>query len=247
MKINTHKYVLALMGLLMIVACSSSGGGDDTPPTTGGEDDTPMIPAPTAATLVFPEDETECNTGVVDPNNTALSTVTFQWNAGQNTDNYEVSITNLNTLNVIRVLSNTPQADIKIDRGTPFSWFVTSRATGTTETAVSQTFRFYNEGAGIENYAPFPALAIAPARGANLPTSTTVDLSWSGSDIDDDITSYEVFFGTDAANLASEGPVNTTTLENVATTANTRYFWRVTTIDAQGNQSQSELFDFFVN
>jgi hypothetical protein len=251
MKLNRILYITLFASALIFVGCGGSDGGDDSPtppPPTGGNDDEPTIPDPAAATLVFPEDETECNTGVIDPDNELLSTVTFEWNLSQNTDSYSVAVTNLNTGGTTFGNSDTNSVDVKIERGVPYSWFVISRATGTIATAESQTFRFYNEGPGIENYAPFPAEAISPSRGQNFSGISSVNLQWTGSDIDDDIIEYEVFFGTDASALTSIGTVTTeTSLADVAVTAATIYYWQVITSDAEGNTSTSEVFEFRVN
>lgn len=248
MKLNKILYLIFFATLLVLTGCSSSGGDDSpNPPPTGGTDDEPEVPDPAAATLVFPEDNTECNTGVVDPNNEAVSTVTFEWNAAQNANRYTVTVTNLNTGSSTFSNAETNSADITIDRSTPYSWFVTSRADGTTATADSDTFRFYNEGPGIENYAPFPAEAVSPFRGENLGATTAVTLEWSGGDIDNDITGYEVFFGTDATSLTSIASVAETSIADVGVTASTIYFWQVITTDSVGNTSTSELFQFRVN
>lgn len=249
MKLRSIIYIMAFITATVLVGCGGSGGDDDAPPppTSGGDDDNPVIPDPSAATLVFPEDNTECTTGIVNPNNASLSTVNFQWNASPNTDSYTVTVTNLNTNNSSFTNANTNEVDITIERGTPYSWFVTSRATGTANTADSATFRFYNEGPGIENYAPFPAEAIAPARGSAVDAvNGTINLQWTASDIDSDIDSFEIFFGTDINSLASQGSTQSTTLEvNVST--GTVYFWQVITTDLASNSSNSEIFEFRVN
>ena len=233
--------------LLSLGACSSSGGDDDTsppPPTGGGDDDPVVVPDPLAATLVFPEDDTECNEGTAI--NDEESTVTFQWNESQNTDSYSVTITNLNTGNSFNTVANTNEASITILRGTPYEWLVTSRANGTNETAQSATFRFYNEGPGVENYAPFPAEAINPTRGITLPSSTTsVTLEWSASDIDEDIIVYEVFFGPQDS-IASQGATTDTTMELSVQSGNI-YEWSIIVKDSQDNTSTSETFLFQVD
>jgi len=248
-KLYKISHIPLLMVALLTLGCSSSGGDDNPPPPpTGGNDDDPVIPDPSSATLVFPEDETECNTGVVDPNDETLSTVTFEWNASANTDSYSVTVTNLNTSSSTFANSSTNSADVKIERGAPYSWFVISRAQGTTVTAESVTFRFYNEGPGIENYAPFPAEAVQPARGENLSGVTSVTLAWTASDIDDDITGYEVFLDSNEENpTTSIGTSENTTLADIPVTPGTTYYWKVTTTDGVGNSSTSEVFEFRVN
>lgn len=249
MKLNKILYITLFTTALIFVGCGGSDGDDSpTPPPPSGEtDDEPTIPDPSAATLVFPENDSECNTGTVDAENENLSTITFEWNASANTDRYTVTVTNLNTSTSGFFNFDTNSGDITLERGAPFSWFVTSRANGTTATADSGSFRFYNEGPGIENYAPFPAEAVSPTRGQNLSGVTSVNLVWTGSDIDDDIVEYEVFFGTDTAALVSIGTVTETSIADVEVTSGTTYFWEVVTKDAADNTSTSETFEFRIN
>ncbi len=231
----------AIIGQLLSCSSSSSDGDDNIP-----DDDGPgtSVTPPSAATLVFPEDNTECNEGVVLDETT--STVTFRWNASQNTDSYSVNLTNLNTDETTVTNALTNEAPINLERGAPYAWFVISRATGVSESATSATFRFYNEGPGVENYAPFPAEAVAPSRGATIDFSSTLTLEWTASDVDEDIALFEVLFGTDSANLASQGETSSTSLD-VSIPSNGVYFWQVITSDEVGNSSNSEIFEFRVN
>lgn len=245
--ITTYKKTIFVLLGLLITACGGSGGDDGPTPPIGGGDDDPVIPDPGAATLVFPADNSECNTGVVNPNDNTRSTVTFEWNASANTTSYTINVTNLDNGTTQSANSNTNSAAVLIARGTPFSWQVISRATGTTTTATSSTFRFYNEGPGIENYAPFPASVESPARGANLSGVTEVTLSWSGSDVDNDISSYEVYFGTDESDLPLLSATSETEITGTAVSAGNTYYWYVVTIDSANNKSTSEVFEFRVN
>ena len=132
-----------------------------------------------------------------------------------------------------------------MQRGTPYEWFVISKASGTNETATSAKFRFYNQGAGVENYAPFPAEALNPKRGSTIETGTTVTLQWSGADVDNDIESYEVFFGTETEPTTSLGTLTTNTV-NATISSNLVYYWQVVTTDQKQNKSRSEVFQFKV-
>lgn len=234
---------ILLLSALFTLSCGGSddggGGGTDDPGPMA------MVPDPEATTLVFPENNTECNQGVII--NEMRSQVTFRWGAAMNTDSYEVTLRNLNTNQSFTVRSVATEVDIAIDRGTPYEWFVVSNADGTNATATSTSFRFFNQGSGIANYAPFPADVISPARGINLTdTGGTVNLQWSGSDIDSDIASFEVFFGTDPAATASLGVTSESNMD-VTVSAGTIYFWTVITTDAHGNTSESEVFEFQVS
>jgi len=233
------KYITLFCFISAFVLSCGGGdsGGGSTPPTPPPP---PPVAAPSAATLIFPEDNTECN--ISDVLSDTQSTVTFQWNASENTDTYEVQVRNLNSNNTLTAFSNTTEVPITIERGTPYEWSVISSANGTNETATSAAFRFFNEGPGIENYAPFPADVIAPARGSTVPVST-VSLQWLGGDIDDDITGFEILFGTDSDPTNSIGSTTDETID-VDVMANTVYFWRVISTDGANNASTSEIFEF---
>lgn len=233
-----------LMALAISTILVSCGGGSDSDP--GGTPPPPTTPvaAPDATNLVFPENNTECNEGVVVSD--TQSRVTFRWEASMNTDSYEVNLRNLNTNNSSQATFNTNEGDITIDRGTPYEWFVVSRAAGTTETATSATERFYNQGPGVENYAPFPAEVVAPQRGANLDSTDSVTLEWNASDVDNDINGFTILFGTEEVPTMTLGTTTDMTLD-AAVSSGTTYYWRVISEDSAGNTSQSEIFQFRVN
>ena len=235
------KYALSIFLMAGLIACG--GSSDDPGPTTPDPD---PIPTPSAAALVFPEDNSECNEGEI--LNDTQSRVVFQWSSSENTDSYEVNLKDLSTNNFFRTVSNTNSVAITLKRGNPYEWFVVSRAEGTNETATSATWRFYNAGPGIANYAPFPAVAISPPRGASINSSGTVTLEWEGSDIDNDLVEYEVYFGTDAAADTLLGTVSENTVDaSVSTGQGIVYYWRILSRDSAGNSSFSEIFEFRVN
>lgn len=240
------KNIIYILLFALMASCSSSSGGDDTPPPMGGNDDDPVpVPNPTAAALVFPDDDAECNTGEVV--NDTQTNVTFEWSAAQNTDNYEINVLNLNSNDVFRTTVSATEATILIDRATPYEWFVVSTASGTNSSATSETWRFYNEGLGVENYAPFPAEAVAPERGVNLAATTTaVSLEWDATDVDLDIASYEVFFDTNSDPQQTLGTLTEKVISDVSVSSGNTYYWKVLTVDREGNSSTSEVFTFKV-
>lgn len=236
--------ILGSLGLLLSMACS--GGGDDGNGGNGGNAGTPTpppVPAPLAATLIFPENNSTCIEGEVV--NESDNRITFQWNEAQNTDSYTLVIRNLNSNQETSQAATSNQASVTLNRATPYQWYVISKAQGTNSTANSATWKFYNEGAGITNYAPFPADAVYPARGAIIPSTQTVILEWVGADVDEDITGYEVYFDTtDALEVTPEASQNNT-LE-VSVTSNQTYFWKVVTFDSAQNSTSSPIFEFRV-
>jgi len=223
------------VSILLVTLTACPDGKDDPNPTEVGE--------PGSVQLVFPENNTECNEGVVI--NDAQSSVIFQWEAAENVDSYEVNLRNLETGVSGTASSNTNELGIVLDRGAPYEWFVISKKNGSNSEPKSATWRFYNQGVGATNYAPFPAEAVSPTRGETVSTAGNIQLEWSGSDVDNDIVEYEVLFDTDANPTAILGTTAQSTIQATTTSGQT-YYWRVFTKDATGNISQSEIFVFQV-
>ncbi|WP_375325090.1 hypothetical protein [Flagellimonas sp. GZD32] len=227
-----YTYIVPLV-LLTLFSCG--GGGDD--PTPEPE---PEVPAPSVATLVFPDNNEECTEGVIVSE--TESQVTFQWAASENTDNYTLTIQNLETgVETSSTTSNT-ELQVTLNRGTAYAWTVVSSADGTNETATSETWRFYNAGAAIENYAPFPAYNPYPEMGIEV-ASGNISLQWEGSDLDGDTLMYTVYL--DTAN-----PPTTLLGESASASIDATlevdkvYYWQVNSVDSAGNSSTSEIFEF---
>jgi len=226
---------IVAFSVLLIGLTGCPGGKDDPSPIETGE--------PGSVALIFPENNTECTEGVV--LNDVQSTVVFQWQAAENVDTYEVSLRNLETGILGTANSNTNELAIVLDRGAPYEWFVTSKKTGSTSAPKSATWRFYNQGPGVENYAPFPAEAVSPTRGQTITSVGTIQLEWSGSDVDNDIVEYEVLFDTNANPTSILGTTAQSAIETTVSSGQT-YYWRVFTKDASGSISQSDIFNFVV-
>jgi len=231
------RIVKILAAVLTIGTLTSCPGGKDNP------DDIDSSGAPSAAALVFPDNNLECTEGTIV--NDAQSTILFQWETATNADSYEVNITNLNTNSSSTMNSNTNEVPITVERNTPYEWYVVSKSDGTDATAESDTWRFYNQGEGVTNYAPFPASVVSPTRGQTLSSTGNVNLEWQGNDVDNDLVEFEVLFDTNTDPSTSLGSTAQSSI-SASTNAGQTYYWRVISIDATGNTSQSEIFDFKV-
>jgi len=233
---------------LFLVACSGGEPGETPTPQ-------PQVKIPTAASLVSPANNTECNQGNII--STDLSSVLFQWNPSENTNTYTLKVTNLNTNTVQEQSSSNTSLSMSLKRGTPFSWKVVSKSNSTTQTAESGTFRFFNAGAPVENHTPFPAEAISPSRGATLTGVTSITIEWESSDIDNDLAAHtvqllgssEVLDQVDFDNETTVTYQTTTTqsINEVAVEAGKIYYWQVKSQDEVGNSATSEIFEFRVN
>lgn len=200
---------------------------------------------PEATTLIFPENNTECNTGV--EVNDKLSTVNFQWSAAENTDTYEVIIKELDTNTEVRAEAVTNEVDIIIKKDIAYQWQVVSKSNMNDKTASSEIWKFYNSGDGTINHAPFPADIVQPGIGSSLDSKlTTISLEWTGSDADNDIKGYEVYFETVNPPTNSLSITTDSNIEVNVSSGNT-YHWVVKTIDEANNTSESKVFWFKVD
>jgi len=229
------KYIKQSIIVAVALVLSSCGGSDSGEPTP------PPVEEPKSASLVFPVKDSECNEGTIVSD--AQSTITFEWNASENTDSYTVVIENLNTNQSSNTNSSGVTADITLQRGVPYSWKVISKSNKTAKTAESETWKFYNAGVAVENYAPFPAELVGPAMGGLSSTDTT--LEWTGSDVDNDITGYDVYL--DTANPPTtllEEATTSTSVDANGLTVDTVYYWKVITKDSHNNETGSPIFEF---
>jgi len=202
--------------------------------------------SPESALLVFPFQDSECTTGI--SISETLSQVTFEWQSATNAELYVLNVVNLNTNTPQTITTAASSASLSIEKGTPFSWTVSSSNEATDNTAISDNWLFYNAGPQT-NYAPFPAQIISPISGSTVQATTAneVVLRWSGADVEDDISSFEIYFGEENPPLSL---LQTTDAETMQVKANVStgktYFWSVLTTDENGNTSNSGVFDFKV-
>jgi len=229
--------IYSIITLVVISGCGGSKSGNPKP----------MSQPPVAAVLVFPDQNSACVSGTIV--SAMQSSVQLKWNASANTDSYDITLKNLLT-NAVET-HNTTQAQLSVNllQNTPYSWQVISKSNSVSSVATSDSWKFYNSGQGVVSYAPFPADNLVPATGqfVTVPATGKISLIWHGSDADNDIVSYDVYFGTDASPAIYQQKVTASTLNDVAVTAKTKYYWKVVTFDSTGNSSTSDTQQFNTN
>jgi len=224
--------------ILTLTGCgksSDSGSGNSTPPS------------PEKAILLFPSQNSLCTTGTNISDTQSI--ISLSWTPATNADSYEVDIKNLLTNTITVQMVSAAKLDITLPRATPFSWYVVSKSSKVQATVQSDTWKFYNAGVGIIYYPPFPADLSSPGYNTSVTaTAGKINLTWVGSDADNNIIGYDVYLGTSStAPALLKSNVTTMFLNDVAVTAGTTYYWKVVTKDAQGNSSQSNMYQFMVN
>ncbi len=221
--------ILALLICFFVIAC---GGGDDTPKS------------PESSLLSYPEKNSECTTGV--SISETVSEVEFRWLSSANTDIYELQVTNLSSGTSQTINTSSLSSKVPLEKGTPFSWKVISKNTGATTNATSETWSFYNAGY-ITSFAPFPAEITAPKIGDNafIDINNEVTLKWSGADLDNDIESYDLYFGTENPPTTLLETISSRTTEyKVTATTDTIYYWKIITKDQEENTSDTGVYSF---
>ncbi len=209
----------------------------------GGSDssESKEVLPPEVASLASPLKNEECNQGNVVSE--TESRVTFEWSNANNATSYTVVLENLISNTTQESVTSNTNTTIILLRNTPYSWYVVSKSNSTSETATSEKWHFYNAGEGITNYAPFPAEAINPRNSQT--TGTTVTLEWEAMDIDNDITSYDVYLDTtNPPTQLQQADVTNITISDISLTADTAYYWMVITKDEAENTSKSQIFEF---
>lgn len=230
---------LFVIGGMISCAPPADPAPTPTPPT-------PTVNNPGVAALSSPAKNKTCEDGVSISANT--SEVTFTWAASTDTESYDLIITDLNT-NVATTLTGitTTSRKVTLNKAVPYSWRVISKSTKTTNTSTSETWNFYLAGAGISNFAPFPATILSPKTALVSPTNGKVTLSWNGVDPENDALVYTVFI--DKVDGKQEPPAAqkniTAKTIDVSVEVGQVYYWRIKTSDAQ-NSSYTIVYQFKV-
>jgi len=226
-----RKYITIGLLIVFITSCSKKKGDNITP-------------EPSPAVLTYPIQNSACTSGTVI--SSTQNTITFTWNSANNSDSYELVVKNLLTNTTTTLTATSNQLPVNLDREMPYSWQVLSKSASSSITAKSEVWKFYNAGMGTVSHPPFPAenLSSVLVQGG---ASGTVNLSWTASDPDNDLASYDVYFGTSTSPVMYKAGITDKFLNNVAVISGTNYYWQVTAKDQAGNTSQSGIFQFRAN
>ena len=235
---------LIYLFVTLFIASCGGGGGDDG----GGSPPPPPPTPPSAANLTAPANNKVCETGTSISD--SQSNVSFSWAASANTSTYDLKITNLNTNEITNKIGLTStNTTVALSKGAPYSWQITSKNTQTTQTASSNTWKFYLAGeTGETSYAPFPADLKSPSSGATVERDSDgkVKLTWEGADPDTSSgLKYTIYLDkTDGKQDPSDDHKDLNASElTVAVDADTVYYWRVKTTDGT-NVSYSIVYSF---
>lgn len=217
---------------LIVTGCSKEDGGDGS----GGGNTA-------ASTLSAPANNTECLTGT--EVSSTQNKVTFQWNASEGTQAYYLYVKDLNTQNTLQYNAAAATAyEVTLTKGTPYSWYVGAKKSDGS-TVRSETWKFYNAGTAVISHPPFPADVVAPVMSSTV-NGPTISLQWTSSDVDNDITTNEVYMDNNANPTTLLSSTTQQQLNNISVTSTRTYYWKVITKDAAGNATSSPIYQFKV-
>ncbi len=233
------KKLVYLFGLgVLLLKCSNPSTVE--PDVNGLDPEDPTRIDLLQVNLQFPHKDGLCNIGAdITPTE---STVFFEWKASSIAESYVIYVTNLVDGSQIEARTSEDKIGIRLSRATPYSWYVISSSG--TASVESETWKFYNSGPGVETYAPFPATLVAPVMASSV-NAGTVSLTWTGSDVDEDIVGYDVYLGLTNEPEMHSSNITTNQIDVVVTSGNI-YYWRIVTKDEIGNTSESAIFQFKV-
>lgn len=196
------------------------------------------------AQLIFPTKNQVCTQGKVISDK--QSTVVFKWAPSNGAESYQLLLTNLSNNQQKTWIINTQEIELALEMNTPYSWSILARSSQATVSTASEVWKFYNAAPGITNYAPFPAEIKFPLMGQQLNAPAgKVTLNWLGQDPDGDVATYNIYFDNKPSpKILTTGHQNPYIDVNVS--APNTYYWRVITLDQQGNTSDSGEFQFSI-
>ena len=202
----------------------------------------PSILEPDSALLTTPENSNTC----VPLSTTATQgVINFGWEEAQNTDSYEVFVRNSITQTEQKKSAELTSTTFTLDRGAPYSWWVVSSSDASAVDTKSKVWSFYLEGIQEETFLPFSAQLNNPQDEQEVMLSSgEINLQWTGSDLDNDIEYYQVYIGTDAAQMSLVQDNQITSSYSALLDVGQTYFWQIVTIDQRGNKSQSAIQSF---
>lgn len=216
------KFIKILIILTVILqSCSKDDGGGGPAPVELG-----------AFALTFPNNNEVCTEGT--SVSAAIVSIPFSWNASENAASYRVEVIQSDNNQTFEATTTGTSTDIDLPKGTQFTWKVIAVVNDKTKES-DAVFSFYSEGATENNHIPFPAEITLTNNGGG-----SIDISWQGSDLDDDITGYDVRLGTSANLTTIASNTTETNLPNRTILLNTDYTLEVVTKDSQGNNSVSK-------
>ena len=200
---------------------------------------------PGVSSLSLPENDKACEVGEVNGN---LAAVSFSWEAAENSDLYDIVLTN-QTTNESTTFSDIEgtETSLELERAHAYTWKVIAKNCANSNEN-GATWQFYLAGEAEQNAAPFAASAVSPTPGSTAtPTEGKVTIEWDASDPDEDELSYTLEVSTSDSFAAADTTsfADLTEKSQAVDVTSGVYYWRVTVAD-ESISVTSDVFSFRV-
>lgn len=223
--------------MLTLLGCG--GNSDDEIATTPPEE--PPInainSAPSTPVLVYPSNELLCIDNQLE----------FSWEASIDDDgdpiSYLIQVASDAQFTDItsEATSNDTKTVILLEKGQTFYWRAIA-SDNQDSSNYSTSWEFYTEGDAIVNQLPFQPELVNPSLN-EIVLENSIELSWNGSDADNDDLMYDVYFGTTQNTPLVAEDLQTNSYE-ISLTPNSLYYWRVVTKDVAGGVTIGPVWSF---
>ncbi|MGY5355619.1 hypothetical protein [Wenyingzhuangia sp. IMCC45467] len=230
------KYYIYLFTFCMISLFSCSSDEEETITIPDGNI------APDIPLLVYPSNNLVCIENVLK----------FQWSPVIDPEgslvNYEIQIArdNIFTEIVSTLKTSNTTLDISLFRGVMYYWRVKAIDDEKASSDYSEVYNFYTEDEGELNYLPFAPTLIFPENNSEL-IEDSVTLNWSAEDADDDVLVYDIYLGTDKADLQIIAENLSEVKYDAVLNTKTSYYWKVVAKDGKGGSTISQVWSFVKN
>jgi len=200
---------------------------------------------PGVSSLSLPENDKACEVGEVNGN---LAAVSFSWEAAENSDLYDIVLTN-QTTNESTTFSDIEgtETSLELERAHAYTWKVIAKNCANANEN-GATWQFYLAGEAEQNAAPFAASAVSPTPGSTAtPTEGKVTIEWDASDPDEDALTYTLEVSTSVSFAAADTTsfADLTEKSQAVDVTSGVYYWRVTVAD-ESISVTSDVFSFRV-
>ena len=230
------KYFILCIGVVL-VSCSS-GGGDDTP----DPEPTPKNVAPTVPSLVYPTNNLLCINNVLE----------FEWNASTDSNGdaitYKIDVSKDSQFSSIdyTATSSAIKHTFTLEKGIAYYWRVKATDSKNESSNYSSIYNLYTEGERTSNHLPFVAELIAPLQNAEE-NSGTITLEWTGSDVDNDPLTFDVYFDMVNPPVTKVSENQSESTLSVAAESGKDYYWKVVVKDDKGGEAIGQVWNFSTN
>ena len=227
------KYIYPLILGAFMLSCAGSSSEEEVVLLVV-ENNIPSLPS-----LIAPENNLLCT------NNEVI----LKWQASEDADgdeiNYTIEISEDDGFIEINHSLNTKNNTIAVslEKGKAYYWRVKATDKLNETKGYSGVFKFYTEGKAVQNYAPFLPELIAPALNSVVQSSSVL-LKWNAVDVDNDVLTYDVYFGQENPPLQKVGNAQTDPQLSVNVISSTTYYWKVIALDGKGGKTIGQVWRF---